>query len=309
MPRTAKNIERVIQLLRQSVKFYLPDNGDLFEDGLRALPAIFRLPYPVIAAEFRITKDAPEHQQPLAIRGEKLYTSTKRIALAIEINAENFDYFSWMLPQEKHELLTLDGAIAIISVCYIDSTSEWIVPPYGIVIPCRKSMGTPSMEEITEDVWGGVPKGMKRLPIEMHPTYLKPEQTRQLEASNDTNHILSIVAQDNHDEGRAILNLIEILSCRNVVTETIPAPIALNNKRKAKGKAPFFEYKVLMLSIPDERSTKTHESSGTHASPRVHLRRGHIRRLPNKVIWVNSSVVGNRKSGIIEKDYSVSNST
>ena len=307
MPRTARNIENVAQLLRQSVKFLLPDNGDLFEDGLRALPAVFRLPYPVIAAEFRITQDAPEHQQPLAIRGEQLHTSTKRIALAVEINSDNFDTFSWMLPQEKYELLTSDGAIAIIPVCYIDSNSKWIIPPYGIVIPARKSMGTLAMAMTSVDVFGGeVPKGMKHVPLEMHPTFLMPEYARQLEASNDTSYILATVSQDNHDESRAILNLIEILSCRNVTTETVSAPIALNKKREAKGKTPLFEYKILLLDMRAEHSNSAETSGGTHASPRIHLRRGHIRRLPNKIVWVNASVVGNRKAGIVTKDYSIS---
>jgi hypothetical protein len=262
----------------------------------------------VIAAEFRITQDAPRHQQPLSIRGEELNTSTKRIALAVEINSDNFDTFSWMLPQEKYELLTSDGAIAIIPVCYIDSASNWTIPPYGAVIPARKSMGTLAMTVTSADAFGGeVPKGIKPVPLEMHPTFLIPEYAKQLETYNETSHILATVHQDNHDESRAILSLIEILSCRNVTTETISAPIALNKKREGKGKVPLFEYKILLLDMAAEHSNGADTSGGTHASPRIHLRRGHIRRLPNKLVWVNASVVGNRKTGIVVKDYTISN--
>jgi hypothetical protein len=49
-------------------------------------------------------------------------------------------------------------------------------------------------------------------------------------------------------------------------------------------------------------------SGGTHASPRVHLRRGHIRRLPGKNIWVNATIVGNSDLGVVIKDYSVTKS-
>lgn len=166
MPRGAQNMERIVQLLRQAIKFQLPDNGDLFEDGLRALPAVFRLPYPVITAEFRIAKDAPQSQQPLAARGEELLTSTRRIALAIEINTGNFDAYSWMLPQEKYDLLTSDGAIAVIPVFYVDASSHWAIPPYGVVIPARKSLGTPAMAATTAEIYGEkVPAEMKRLPL------------------------------------------------------------------------------------------------------------------------------------------------
>ena len=58
-PMTAQNIRKVAALLQESVKFYLPDNGRLFDDGLRALPAVFRLPYPIIAGEFRIVGKPP----------------------------------------------------------------------------------------------------------------------------------------------------------------------------------------------------------------------------------------------------------
>jgi len=61
MPKTSQNILRIIKLLKQAVKFRLPDNGELFEDGLHALPSIFCLPYPIIAAEFNITKEGLGH--------------------------------------------------------------------------------------------------------------------------------------------------------------------------------------------------------------------------------------------------------
>ena len=74
-------------------------------------------------------------------------------------------------------------------------------------------------------------------------------------------------------------------------------------KREAKGKVPFFTYKVLTLK-PSKRSSGE-GLGGTHASPRVHLRRGHIRRLPDKRIWVNGCVVGDKSKGMVVKDYAV----
>ncbi|MBI5430518.1 MAG: hypothetical protein HY938_08690 [Nitrosomonadales bacterium] len=305
MPKTARNILRIADLLKQAIKFRLPDNGDLFEDALRALPAIFRLPYPIVAAEFRVTTDQLG-QGPLAVRGENLDRSSKRIALAIEINTDNFDAYSWMLPQSKYDLLTLDGAIAIIPVFYIDAKQHWAIPPLGIAILSKKIDSTPALLERTKEIYGGdIPKGTKQLPLEMHTMDLMPEYAHELEIEQGVSHVMATAQQDTHDESRAIMGLIEILSCNNVRTETIPAPKALNKKRTAKGKTPLYEFKVLTLDFQDVHAVKTTSSQNTHASPRIHLRRGHIRRLENKTIWVNAAVVGNRKLGIVTKDYSV----
>lgn len=306
MPATASNVGSIVDLLRQAIKFYLPDNGDLFEDGLRALPSRFRLPYPVVVAEFRITKDAPSSHQPIAVRGEQTMQSSRRIALAVEISPDNFESFSWMLPRDKYDALTSNGAIAVIPVFYADQEKRWAVPPYGIAIPAQKTESTAEMLARAQEAYGGdLPQGLKRVPLEGHPVRLLPEITDDLEAANPLDYILATAVQDTHDESRAIMNLIEVLSCKNVFTETVPAPLALNKKRESKGKAPLYEYKVLVLDFEEEEPPLRKGVGGTHASPRIHLRRGHIRRLPQKNIWVNATVVGSRKAGMIVKDYSV----
>lgn len=100
----------------------------------------------------------------------------------------------------------------------------------------------------------------------------------------------------------AVLFLILALQCCNVQLETIPAPVALNKKRLAHGKLPFVEYKI--LTVAGRQTAFTGE--GTHASPRQHIRRGHIRRISdNRTVWVNQCLVGNPNKGFIVKDYRV----
>jgi hypothetical protein len=63
-------------------------------------------------------------------------------------------------------------------------------------------------------------------------------------------------------------------------------------------------YKTLELVAPSTRQERI-ELSGTHASPRLHLRRGHIRRLDeSRTVWVQSCVVG-AEPGAVLKDYRV----
>jgi hypothetical protein len=45
---------------------------------------------------------------------------------------------------------------------------------------------------------------------------------------------------------------------------------------------------------------------GAHASPRLHLRRGHARQFaPGKWTWVRDCAVGNKVAGVISKDYAL----
>lgn len=97
---------------------------------------------------------------------------------------------------------------------------------------------------------------------------------------------------------------IEVFSCCNVETIEHAPPKFINSKRISKGKIPFFSYRT--LHIKQEESANTGQSTGTHASPRLHLRRGHIRRIHgDKRIWIRASLVGDKSKGLISKDYKV----
>lgn len=108
-------------------------------------------------------------------------------------------------------------------------------------------------------------------------------------------------ALKNH--GFGVMQLLAALSCHNVETTTAQPPAALNKRRAQRGKVPFYSYHVLMLAPGKAQAVGT--PTGTHASPRIHLRRGHVRRLESKNVWVNACVVGNKALGMVTKDYSV----
>jgi hypothetical protein len=94
------------------------------------------------------------------------------------------------------------------------------------------------------------------------------------------------------------------LSCRNIEqTITQKCDPALNARRINKGKLPLYEERILTIKVNAKQSTGTR--TGTHESPRQHLRRGHIRRLESGNIWVNACVVGSSEKGVIKKCYNV----
>ena len=97
------------------------------------------------------------------------------------------------------------------------------------------------------------------------------------------------------------------INCSNINTsEDIKAGKFANQKRKEKGKAPLFDYKVLVLDFNNKKNDQGQFTEGNHAKKRAHLRRGHIRRLKDRTIWVNACAVGGRADGKIEKDYEIS---
>ena len=102
------------------------------------------------------------------------------------------------------------------------------------------------------------------------------------------------------DEARAVFEMIEALSCSNV--ELMPMPMAKLNKSAARrGALPFDEYKTLVVR-PTSATGNSLDSD--RRSPREHLRRGHIRRLPNgRKTWIQACVVAAGAAGKINKNY------
>lgn len=303
-PQSYKNVHHIVELLRQAVKFYLPDNGRLFDSGLKALPVMFRLPYPIIAAEFRVTKEGSKNLQP--INDDALFSTSKRIALAIEIHRDTVDQYRWLFPVSQDECIGDDGVIAIIPIYYIDSQDSWNFAPVGGFVAASHVSVSQDIRARTEHVFGGnLPKGTSPLPIVMYPLPLMPEVFQKIKRESGIDRLAATAMQDCSDELFATLELIEILSCKNVVTQTVDAPAKLNAKRIRTQKTPFFEYKILVIDQEKASSEPAANPRSSHASPRVHLRRGHIRRLPGGNIWINSMVVGSKQAGTILKDYGV----
>ena len=87
---------------------------------------------------------------------------------------------------------------------------------------------------------------------------------------------------DSYDEAMMLIQACSVINCANVITGDMEAPVALNKKRRATGKQPFFSYKILELA--EDRKSVGSGFGGHHASPRMHLRRGHLRQLECKVV-------------------------
>lgn len=95
------------------------------------------------------------------------------------------------------------------------------------------------------------------------------------------------------------------INCTNVEREQHLPAEKLQKARKKKGKLPLFSYWTLHVDL-DRSMGGGQPTGGTHASPRLHLRRGHPRQYaPGKYCWVRACAVGSGKNGMVHKEYTV----
>lgn len=119
------------------------------------------------------------------------------------------------------------------------------------------------------------------------------------------------LAKDDKEDLGALNFALMLLNCRNITTETVPAPENLNKKRAKKGKQPIFSYHTLVIKPmgKNQKSTPKHLWEN-----RIHLQRGHFKTYTKESplfgrytgrFWWQPHVRGQNKDGVVMKDYSV----
>ena len=101
----------------------------------------------------------------------------------------------------------------------------------------------------------------------------------------------------------------EALTCPTVHIKTARKACPIINARRArKGKKPLNEIKVLNIEVPGVTPERVNRG-GTHASPRLHIRRKHTRVLASgREVRVRQALVGKASLGTIDKTYTVNKS-
>lgn len=179
----------------------------------------------------------------------------------------------------------LDDDIFVMGAFTVSDTQAphiayWIPVPYGMIIP--KDLHIVGMENYKKT----------------NQKILSPGLAEILGANSCNEYIQSFVL--------CLEELLEALSCRNVTTVNYQDASQKNAKRIKEGKLPIYETKMLVVDTKASVSGKGEYQGGAHASPRQHLRRGHIRRHPSAGnIWIQSCVVGDSTKGTINKQYAV----
>jgi hypothetical protein len=103
---------------------------------------------------------------------------------------------------------------------------------------------------------------------------------------------------------RMVIATLSKLSNASTGYKPTPKNTFINKKRIAKGKSAIsFDWTTVEIGPKQEKSAP---QGGTHASPRLHDRRGHWRKHPSgKAVWVKPCKVGNASLGVVFHDYKV----
>lgn len=307
-PKSAVVHQRIIEMLQRSIKFILPNCCNLIDpDDMRQSHLdLIRLPFPCVAFEAPWEK---EELGPEQIGDFKQTPATKRIALCWEAVPE-FE----LLPG-LNEILKYfpEGGVFILPIYWGPDLGKWTVALGGSFVPYNNEVLKMTLDEqlpaarIAQlakiEAGQATLKGMQ---FKAEPFYALPELFDQALASYGSREkAYGQIIFDSHDETMVLIQACSVINCANVTTAEVAAPSALNKKRQARGKQPFFSYKILQLK--EERKAGTqNDAKGNHASPRMHLRRGHLRKLPDKTVWVRPALINaESKDGVVVKDYAV----
>lgn len=265
--------EMILDHASKAQKFILPDGGRIFNDDLKGLPDLWNLPYPAIVIEYC----APKGSIGLA---ERIYGSTvqcpKRIVYA-EQNGEEITVIS-------------------ITSTNVAGAEMWFIQDYcAIMAKNRKASDTFS------GPFEKLGKKIEELKLETSSLDCATNYCPMFSYSQINEDRLARAYVDMSDEIRAVVELVEALSCVNVKPQRIPAKQWRNvGKKKA---LQFDDYHILTVNNSSKVGTG---EARPHGSPREHLRRGHIRKLADgRKLWINSCVVNAGVGGRVFKDYGV----
>lgn len=312
-PYTSYVMRQVVDMLHNSIKFILPNCCDIIEpDEYRQSHIdLARLPYPVVTFEIPWVKENVDSR----IGNFEISPSSKRIALCWE-SKPGFE----PVPGCNAILKTYEGGgVFILPVSWSDNAQEWVLGIGGIFYPYDNELTKFKPDEVLP-----ASKIVRDALIEQgyskeNATQFKAEPfiacqdftDEMIKQAGSKEQLYAQIIMDTRDELQAFIQACSVLNCENVQPVTLsskPVKKFINGRRvksPEKNKLPAYTYKVLQLSDVKTQASATGKgiSGGTK---RMHLRRGHIRRRNDKLIWVRPAMINaDGELGIVEKDYQI----
>lgn len=313
-PYTAYVLRQVIDLLDKSVKFILPNCCDIIapEDYRQSHLDLARLPYPVVTFEAPWVKEEEDRE----VNGFASLKSSRRIALCWESDPdiEPVPGCNAILKRAP------EGGVFILPISFDDSNERWVMGQGGVFFPHENSLRKIAdfeSELPASKIAMETRKVAGKLTSKMHRFYAEPFiawpdfKDEMAENAGGIERLYAQVIMDTHDEVQTFIQACSVLNCENVTTVTLSGKQEkkfVNGRRVKpvdKETLPAYTYKILQLN--DEKTAPGDSGSGSKGgSKRMHLRRGHLRRLAERVIWVRPSMINaHSQTGFVDKDYAI----
>ena len=113
----------------------------------------------------------------------------------------------------------------------------------------------------------------------------------------------AFLAKEFEHDANCVVGLWRMLQIHDTKTVKVPVPSVYKKNAKKWGNGKDYDYHV--LSVGGEVWDSPHSNAGCGGGVRSHLRRGHVRRLADRITWVRSTYVHGSREGFVAKDYSV----
>ncbi len=264
-PKAGHYVEETLHLMREAIKFTLPEGGRILADGLRGLEGSrLQLPFSTLIVEYH-------------------WERMSHIIYAAQIAPMTLEIRMILRRAAMHN--------GIRSPEPLEHLDTWIVLPVFATIRVDKTTHPDGLGKVVS-LGGGDFAEVEGLVSEYRSYFeevysLSPAEKSDLQAEASSRVY-------------PVMELIEALSCTNVSHEALPVR-KVNKSATKRGALPFDEYRVLVVNAA--RTSGGRSVSSKHRSPREHLRRGHIRRLDTGNIWVSACIVAAGADGRIQKEY------
>jgi hypothetical protein len=182
--------------------------------------------------------------------------------------------------------------VEIMATAHRDIDGKWMPPPVLFQLPYDE-----------EGVMQINPETGLSSTARVVPFLLNTCATILYACNEDMDTFMRNMAMDFGDELWAYLDFCRVVNENEVTFDDVEPDAAKNKMRRARGKAPLFTYKTLVIG---KKKRKSQHLGGTHASPRSHLRRGYYRTSQKGVRhWVQPCMVKGETDGFVHKDYRV----
>lgn len=220
-----------------------------------------------------------------------------------------------------------DGGVFVCSVYWADKENRWQMNYGGMFYPYDNQLNKttdinqrPSATRLAVESLqkAGLVKKTQLKQFNAEPFIALPEFAEHAEGMiGSRDKLMADIMINTRDELQSFINACSVLNCANVIVDTItPAdsktPQFIRGKRvKAPEPTikPRFTYKILQISDEQRAHSTGKGISAVSHTKRMHLRRGHIRRWGERLIWIRPSVVNpGSVEGIVTKDYQLKKS-